>query len=292
MGNSQGSVSRPLVHNPTHRLIRCSIIHNSDILHAAGIIKRICLSAIQRAKKNPPAPNAKGSSIISVALKSRGFTETDLVDQLMTFLVAGHETTASALSWCICMLCKYPEMQLKLRQELRSGLPNPRTTIYSVAAAEFDTLPFLNAFCNETLRLFPPVPLTARVAAHDTTLLDHVIPKGTYVFISPWAINLSKELWGEDADEFNPERWMEGTDRNNNGGANSNYAFLTFLHGDRRCIGEGLARGELKVLLAALASTFEMEFVDKGYEVAVKNGVTAKPKGLFITLKLVGEGWN
>lgn len=265
---------------------------NSAIAYAVKVIKRICRSAVQRAKSNPSAASCRGSSLLSIAIASGGFTDEGLVDQLMTFLVAGHETTASALSWCIAMLCKHPEMQAKLRAEIRSGLPNPRTTIYSIAANEFDTLPYLNAVCNETLRLFPPAPLTVRVATKDTTLLDHFIPRGTHVYIPPWAVNASRELWGEDALEWNPERWIGDMSSNNSGGATSNYAFLTFLQGERRCIGEGFARGETKVLLAALVSTFEMEFAEGGWSGEIKNGMTAKPKDLMVRLKVVDEGWK
>ena len=169
-------------------------------------------------------------------------------------------------------------MQAKPRDELRSGLPNPRTNFHSVNANEFDTLPCLNVICNETLRLFSPAPLTIRVAAKDTGLFDHVIPKGTPIFIHPCAVNLSRDLFGHDAMEWNPERWIGNMRNNNSGRATSNQAFLTFLQGERRCIGEGFAKGEMKVLLAALVSTFEMEFVEGG-KGDVKDGFTAKPNG-------------
>ncbi|KAK3171332.1 hypothetical protein OEA41_003416 [Lepraria neglecta] len=200
LGYAQYSVSLAPAEKPAIVLsnLKNSIQRNSVTSYAAKVIKRICRSAIQRAKANPPAPNAKGSSLLSIALASGGFTDDDLVNQLMTFLIAGHETTASALSWCIVMLCKHPEMQAKLHDELRSGLPNPRTTFHSVNANEFDPLPYLNAICNETLRLFPLAPLTIRVAAKITTLLDHVIPKGTPIFPS-CAVNVSRDLWGHDA---------------------------------------------------------------------------------------------
>lgn len=179
-------------------------------------------------------------------------------------------------------------MQAKLRDELRSGLPNPRTNFHSVNANEFDNLPYLNVTCNETLRLFSPAPLTIRVAAKDTALFDHVISKGTPIFIRPCAVNLSRDLWGHDAMGWNPERWIGDMRHNNSGRVTSNHAFLTFLQGKRRCVGEGFAKGEKKVLLAALVSTFEMEFVQGG-KGNVKDGFTAKPNGLFVKLRVVNE---
>ena len=133
-------------------------------------------------------------NILSVAIESGGFTDGGLVNQLMTFLIAGHETTASALSWAICMLCEHPEVQRRLGEEVRSSLPDPRFPASSISSNDMDSLPYLNAVCNEVLRLYSPVPVTVRVAADDTTLLGHYIPKGTTIFIAPWATNANKEF--------------------------------------------------------------------------------------------------
>ena len=92
--------------------------------------------------------------------------------------------------------------------------------------------------------------------------------------------------------EWNPERWIGDMRSKNSGGATTNYAFLALLHGERRCIGEGFAKGEMKVLLAALVSTFEMEFVEGGWKGDVKNGFTAKPNDLFVKLRVVNEVWE
>ena len=89
--------------------------------------------------------------------------------------------------------------------------------------------------------------------------------------------------------EWNPERWIGDMRSNKSGGATSNYAFLTFLQGERRYIGEGFAKGEMNVLLAALVSTFELEFVKGGWKGDVKNGFTAKPNDLFVKLRVVNE---
>jgi cytochrome P450 len=229
------------------------------------------------------------TDILSVAIESGGFTDDDLVNQLMTFLIAGHETTASALSWAICMLCKHPKIQTRLRDEIRSAIPDPRSPQAIVSANDIDNLTYLNAVCNEVLRLYPGVPITLRVAATDTSLLGHFIPKGTSFYISPWATNANKELWGDDAAEFNPERWI-GSGKANTGGAENNYSFLTFLQGPRSCIGQGFAKGEFACLLAAWAGVFETRFAKEDYEISVRSGITPRPKDLEVTLKVL-EGW-
>lgn len=227
-------------------------------------------------------------NILSVAIESGGFTDEGLVNQLMTFLIAGHETTASALSFAICMLCQHPKVQIRLREEVRSLLPDPRSPASSISSNDIDSMPYLNAVCNEVLRLYPPVPLTVRVAAQDTTLIGHYIPKGTTIFMSPWATNADKDCWGEDAGDFNPDRWL-GDGKANTGGIETNYAFLTFLHGPRSCIGQSFAKGEFACLLAAWAGTFETGFANADYVVKVKNGLTPRPQDLEVRLQSTEE---
>ena len=227
-------------------------------------------------------------NILSVAIESGGFTDEGLVNQLMTFLIAGHETTAAALSFAICMLCTHPEVQTRLREEVRASLPDPRSPTSSISSNDIDSLPYLNAVCNEVLRLYSPVPITVRVAAHNTTLIGHPIPKGTTIFIAPWATNANKDFWGEDAADFNPDRWI-GEGKANSGGIESNYAFLTFLHGPRSCIGQSFAKGEFACLLAAWAGALETRFADADYVVRVKNGLTPRPQDLEVKVEVLQE---
>lgn len=186
------------------------------------------------------------------------------------------------------MLCKHPQTQSRLRKEVRSLLPDPRSPASSISSDDIDSLPYLNAVCNEVLRLYPPAPVTVRVAALDTTLIGHFIPKGTTIFISPWATNANKGFWGEDAADFNPDRWL-GKGKANTGGIESNYAFLTFLHGPRSCIGQSFAKGEFACLLAAWAGTFETRFVKADYVIKVSNGLTPRPKDLEVRVQVLEE---
>ena len=250
---------------------------------ASNVIKRTCFDLIQE-KKQRLEKSSSEKDILSVAIESGGFSDENLVNQLMTFLIAGHETTAAALSWTICMLCKHSDVQTRLQKEVRSALPDPRDANMSVSASDIDNLPYLNAVCNEVLRLYPPIPMTIRVAAEDTTLAGLFIPKNTTIFLPPWAVNTSKELWGDDATEFKPDRWLgEGKA---NGGAESNYSNLTFLHGPRSCIGQSFAKGELACLVAAWAGTFTTAFANEGYVVEVRNGIAARPKDLTVNLEV------
>lgn len=223
------------------------------------------------------------------------FTLTDLCDSVlvMTFLVAGHETTATAMIWALYLLCKHPEMQQKLRDEVRSKLPSPDSEL---TAAELDSCHYLRAVCTEVLRLWAPVSLTLRVAACDTSIVGQFVPKGITIIMSPWAVNTSTHLWGADALDFKPERWLDADGKaNNKGSSESNYSFLTFLHGPRSCIGQKFAQAEFECLLAAWVGRFETNFEEGSHlrdgEPEITGGITAKPKGgLWVRLKEL-EGW-
>ncbi|KAH9876657.1 hypothetical protein J1614_003789 [Plenodomus biglobosus] len=253
---------------------------NDEIGHAVETVKKVARGLIKekRVKLEKGEVKETDTDILSVALSSGGFTDEDLVNQLMTFLAAGHETTASALTWAIYCLCRHPDVQSKLREELRTQLPALRERNAQISSTEIDRLPYLNAVLQETLRIFPPVPLTLRETALDTTIQSHFIPAGTTIVICPWAINTSTHLWGPDARSFNPERWL-GPGKANTGGAESNYSVTTFLHGPRSCIGKEFAKAEYACLVASLVGRCELEFENEGYELKIQGGITARPKG-------------
>lgn len=264
---------------------------NLQIFQASNTIRRVCRQLIDQKREILDRKEKKsGVDILSVALESGGFTAEKLVDQMMTFLAAGHETTATAMTWAAHLLCLHPGVQARLRYEIRKNLPPIDDADTAVTAQMLDNLPYLHAVCNEVLRVRPPVPMTLREASKDTSILGTFIPKGTRIMLAPYGANLSTALWGADAATFDPDRWM-GSGRANTGGAESNYAFLTFLHGPRSCIGQSFSRAEFACLLAALVGRFEFELEDEERKIEIKGGITGKPKdGLPIRLRLI-EGW-
>ncbi|UNI21044.1 hypothetical protein JDV02_007072 [Purpureocillium takamizusanense] len=287
---------------------------NGEINAAAQRIRGVCRDLLVDKRRRLASKEPLDLDIISVALESDLFTDEQLVDQLMTFLAAGHDTTASALTWALYLMTRHPEMQRRLRNEVRGALPSPAadpSTVPEISSADIDRLPFLNAFCNEVLRVFSPVPQTIREAACDTTIQGQFIPRGTRIMLSPWGTNVQPGLWGDDAAEFKPERWLAGGAGGGggggggggdgaggsigSGGAESNYAFMTFLHGPRSCIGAAFARGELACLLAACVGRFEFELADEAMaderNIKFKAAVTARPAyGMPLRTRVV-EGW-
>ena len=303
-----GMVFPPIT--PLLRLL--PVQRNEDIAASASTIRAVSRKIIEEKQRRLSEKGTSDIDILSVALGSGGFSIENLVDQTMTFLAAGHETTATSTTWAVYALCNNPKMQERLRAEIRSALPSPNENV-QMTPELIDHLPYLNAFCNEVLRFYAPVPFTRRVAAKDTSISGQFIPKDTHVILVPSAINVSKELWGEDADVFNPERWM-APKQANSGGAVSNYANLTFLHGKplgvkgfacclfslltiglgpRSCIGLSFAKAEFACLLATIAGRFKMDLAPelKGKDLEMEVSIVRKPKnGLKVQMEVV-EGW-
>ncbi|OAQ59456.1 cytochrome P450 97B3 [Pochonia chlamydosporia 170] len=263
---------------------------NKDIDKATQTIRNTCCDLIQEKKRESSGKERTSLDIVSVALESGHFTDEQLVDQVMTFLAAGYGTTASALTWAVYQLSRYPEVQRRLRKEIRERL-QPIEVGLDISSVEVDGMSYLKAVCSEVLRTYSPVPQTVREAACDTTIQGQFIPKGTRITLAPWATNVDPRLWGPDAGEFKPERWLLSA----SGGANGNYAFMTFLHGPRSCIGSVFAKAELACLLAAWVGRFEFNLEDETLmderNLKFQTAVTAKPLcGMHLRVTVV-EGW-
>lgn len=265
---------------------------NKRIDEGGKVIRDVARQMIRLKKEKMKDSSAQTDvDIISVAMQSGILDEENLVDQLMTFLGAGHETTATAMQWAVYALCKNPDVQTKLREEIRANLPSLSSTDPgSIDATTIDNLPYLHAVCNEVLRFHPSVPGTLRTAVKDTTLVGKHIPKGTIIILAPEITNHLEELWGPDAKKFNPERFM-GPGKANTGGATSNYALMTFLHGPRSCIGQGFARAELACLLAATVGRFHMELKYPDRPLKLREGATVAPKDGVVAKFTPLEGW-
>lgn len=139
---------------------------------------------------------------------------------------------------------------------------------------------------NETLRLYPTVPITMREAIRDSNLAGQPIPKGVVVILSMWQMNRSPEVWGPEAGDFRPERWITDGKPNTSGGAQSNYDLLTFLHGPRSCIGQGFAKAEMRCLLASMIRTFTWDLAMDEAKIIPRGVITIKPaNGLYIKVR-------
>ncbi|MEN3287670.1 MAG: hypothetical protein V7634_1970 [Bradyrhizobium sp.] len=175
-----------------------------------------------------------------------GFSDELLADEVATMILAGHETTATALFWALYLLALDPESQERLAREAQQA----------EGSADMERLLFTRAVVDETLRLYPPAFLIARAASGPDELADHPVRKGDVVLIAPWLLHRHEKLW-QAPNAFLPERFMPGApppDR---------FAYLPFGAGARVCIGAHFALVEATFALARLIAAFKIELVDK-----------------------------
>lgn len=198
------------------------------ILHRSRAVSERIARQLVEEKSAALLSNNGGHDIMSLLVKANasasaknGLAEDEVLAQLSTIIIAGHETTATTISWTLLELCKNPDIQTRLRNEIRRvrlERDEPEPT-----AATFDDMPYLGAVVKETLRYHPAVYQIYKQAAHDEIIpllrpiagvdgkLIHEIPvqEGQKVALSIAAYNRDKEIFGQDADSFNPERWLK-----------------------------------------------------------------------------------
>ncbi|PRQ59920.1 putative abieta-7,13-dien-18-ol hydroxylase [Rosa chinensis] len=219
----------------------------------------------------------KKRDFISRLLETRETDPKYLRDMVLSFIVAGKDTTASALSWFFYMMCKHLDIQEKIAEEVRevTGL-NSTSSADEVAAnlteEALSKMQYLHAALTETLRLYPTVPLDARVCFSDDTWPDGLsVKKGELIVYQPYSMGRMEFIWGDDAEEFRPERWL---DKNGNFQEESPFKFIAFNAGPRICLGKEYSYIQLKIFSAMLISNYIFKVTDEKKVVNYKTMVT------------------
>ncbi|KAJ6358503.1 hypothetical protein OIU76_000253 [Salix suchowensis] len=204
-------------------------------------------------------------------------TTRQLVDECKTFFFGGHETTALALSWTLLLLATHPEWQNKLRDEIREVTGDIETDFTKVAG-----LKKMGWVMNEVLRLYPPSPNVQRQAREDIQVNELLIPTGTNMWIDVVAMHHDPKLWGEDVNEFKPERFR---DDHLYGGCKHKMGFLPFGFGGRMCIGRNLMVMEYKIVLTLILTRFSFS-ISPAYNHSPAIMLSLRPaNGLQLTLQ-------
>nr|GEY48131.1 cytochrome P450 704C1-like isoform X1 [Tanacetum cinerariifolium] len=187
-----------------------------------------------------------------------------LRDISLNFLIAGKDTTANTLTWFFYMLCKHPLIQEKVAEEVRVATEaDSNTSIdafgFKLTEVAIDKMHYLHAALSETMRLYPAVPLDRKSVEKDDVLPDgFIIKKGGGLCYMPYPMGRMTYIWGEDAEDFRPERWL------NNGvfHPQSPFKFTAFQAGPRICLGKEFAYRQMKILAAFLVYFFKFKLVD------------------------------
>ena len=258
---------------------------NLVLVEAVEFLQNACQKLIKQKQANM---KGKEDDILSTAIRSGNFTNSDLMDHSRNIMSGGYESTATILTWAVYLLCQHQGVQDRLREEIHTHTGYAAKNSHIVVdSSQIDRLQYLHAVCNEVLRLYPSFPLFYRTNVADVTIGRRHIPKGTNFTLAPCIVNKSTALWGPDAEDFNPERWLD-VGKSNAEGPRNIYAFSTFSHGPRNCPGQKLARQELACGLVALIGRFRIDMENKNEKVKVKGWVAARPAdGLRVKLSSV-----
>lgn len=194
------------------------------------------------------------------------FNDRSLRDQILTLFFAGHETSATSLSWIHYLLSKHPDVRAKVRSEVTRVIGNRVPT-----SGDLDALQYTEQVINESLRLYSPIHSISRVALEDETLGGYAIPAGATIYVSLHATHRLPHLW-PDPERFDPERFAPAA-----GTARPRFAFIPFAAGHRNCIGGTAAIAELKLAIALLAQRYELDLAP-GHRVEPAAGTTMYPR--------------
>ncbi|KAG0245978.1 cytochrome P450 [Mortierella sp. GBAus27b] len=215
-------------------------------------------------------------------------TDTELRDVFVNFMIAGRDTTAQGLTWQFYSLMTNPRVMKNLVHEIDTVFQGSQAYTYETMMNE---LPYLKAVFHETLRLYPPVPKNVKTAVDDDVLPGGIrVYKGDVIGISTYCLGRNKEVWGEDAEQFVPERWLVSNDAikaNNTTTSHSHgkspfgkfkaespYKFTSFNAGPRLCLGQTFATLEAMVTTTLLIQKYQFKLAPGQQPAMIKGSVT------------------
>lgn len=196
----------------------------------------------------------KGDSFVGLfmkdaAKKNEPIDDAFMRDMVLNFLIAGRDTTAQATTWCIYLICQHQEVEEKILEEANAICGDADPTFEQVKRMKY-----VQAVINEGLRLYPSVPLNDKLVKHDDTLPDGTfLPKGTVVRYNSYGMGRNEDIWGADAADFRPQRWLEMEE------VPSSYAWPAFHGGPRECLGKRLAQLEMKAILVRIIRAVKLQ---------------------------------
>ena len=240
----------------------------TDELAAAVRATDACIHEYLEAERRS---NFAGAGLVKLLVngsRAQGdeFDDTSLRDQILTVFFAGHETSATSLSWIHYLLDENPDARAKLRAEVDRVLGRRVPT-----TADLDALTYTEQVINETLRLYSPIHSISRVALTDDTLGGYHIPAGATMYVSLFATHRLPALW-PDPNRFDPDRFApDKVERR------PRFAFIPFAAGHRNCVGASTALVELKLAVAMIAQRYELT-VAPGHRVEGEAGTTMRPR--------------
>ena len=232
--------------------------------------RRHLLEIVERIIQRRRTSGETGEDVLSMLLASRdeegtSLDDVEVRDHVLTFLAAGHATTANALTWTFYLLSEHPEVRAKLLTELDDVLGGRAPTV-----GDLPNLPYLEMVIKESLRIFPPAWGQARRAIDSFELEGYRFPAGAFVAVTQWVTHHRADLWG-DPEAFRPERFAPDTPEP------PAFAYFPFGAGPRICIGMPFALMEARLILATILQHYTLDLVP-GYPVAPRALIIVQPR--------------
>jgi cytochrome P450 len=270
VGNILTSLVKPFASQATLKWImdnRLPTPEHRRYFNAVSEIDRIVFRMIAERR----ASGYDEGDLLSMLLQAQDedgsqMTDSQLRDEVMTLFLAGHETTALALSWTWYLLANHPEAEQKFHAELEEVLGDRAPTV-----EDLPKLKYTEMIAKETLRLYPPAYAVGREAIEETEIGGYRVPKGTQLFAFQWATHRDPRFF-HDPDSFKPERWGPEVSEQV-----PKYAYFPFGAGPRQCIGNYFAMMEVVMLLATIGQRFRFT-LDPDHKVEVLPVLSLRPK--------------
>jgi cytochrome P450 len=245
-------------------------VRNIEFACSFRALGKMILPVIDRRRKDSvTAPDALGMMMQARDPQSgQPMPDGQLIDEILTMIVAGHETTASTLNWAWYLLSQHPEVEQKLSNEL-----NALST-----CSGFSDLPrflYTRQIIDETMRLYPAGWVVTRKALRDDRLGEYFVPAGTEIYVPPYFIQRHPDLW-EEPDRFNPDRFRPENSRHRH-----RLATIPFSAGPRNCIGEHFARIEMQIHLMTIARHLRLRYTSSK-PIEMDAGVNLRSKYDFV----------
>jgi cytochrome P450 len=243
-------------------------------LRDSGTLDRVVRTIIERRRRE----GGEHHDLLQMLMEARDedtgerMSDTQLRDEVMTLLLAGHETTASALAWTVMLLSQNPKVRSDLEAELAQVLAGRTPT-----GEDLPKLALTRRVVDESMRLYPPAWIFSRGAIEDDVVGGFRIEKGTYVLTLPWVLHRHPKLW-ENPEVFDPDRFLPEREK-----ARARFTYFPFGGGPRQCIGNQFALMELVLVLATLLQRVRLDLAP-GHPLVPAPAITLRPRpGVWVT---------
>jgi cytochrome P450 len=250
---------------------------NRRLLAGINTLNTIVYSIIEERRKQPV--DTQATDLLGMLLSARdeetglGMGDQQLRDEVLTLLLAGHETTATALTWTWYLLSQHPEVERRLHVELEKVLAGRNPSV-----AELDALPYTRMVIQESMRLYPPAFGFTRFAIASDEMGGYPVPANSMIFLSAYCTHRHTAFW-EEPEVFDPERFTS-----ERSAGRPRFAYFPFGGGPRQCIGNSFAMMEAQLVLATIAQHYSLRLVP-GHPVELQVLPTLRPRhGLPMTL--------